>query len=61
VLRHAQILEASSPIELLLVVPSRAGAKAGFGAQLKLQAVPRQHPRQSNTMNTIKVREVKEE
>jgi hypothetical protein len=61
VLRHAQIPEASSPIELLLVVPSRTGAKAGFGAQLRLQSVPRQHPRQSNTMNTIKPKDIEEE
>jgi hypothetical protein len=61
VLRHAQIPEASSPIEPLLVAAFRAGPKAGFGAQLKLQAVRRQRARHSNTMNTIRLREVKEE
>jgi hypothetical protein len=61
VLRHAQIPEASSPIEPLLVVPFRAGAKAGFSAQLRLQVVPRQHARQSSTMNTIKPKDIEEE
>jgi hypothetical protein len=53
--------EASSPIEPLLVVPFGTGAKVGFGAQLRLQAVPRQHARQSNTMNSIKPKDIEEE